>query len=100
MKSKFMKVCSTALFFLATLTINAFGQHGIGAPEPGKLKVQYFGAFSELPAGAVQPRGWIQKWLERQAQGLTGHPENLCYPYDTCMYAGLIQPPAFHNKWW
>jgi hypothetical protein len=61
---------------------------------------KYFGRFQELPFGAVQPRGWIQNWLENQAQGLTGHPENLCYPYDTCLYAGLIPPPAVKGKWW
>ena len=70
------------------------------APKPGDFAVHYYGRFSELPVGAVQPRGWIQKWLERQAQGLTGHPENMSYPYDTCMYAGIIPPPPYTNKWW
>lgn len=70
------------------------------APEPGHFKVRYYGEFSELPVGAVQPRGWIQNWLERQAQGLTGHPENMSYPYDTCMYAGSIPPAPYTNKWW
>ena len=67
---------------------------------PGQFKVEYYGEFSELPVGSVQPRGWIQQWLERQAQGLTGHPENMSYPYDTCMYAGQIPPPPYQNKWW
>ncbi len=70
------------------------------APEPGHFKVRYYGRLSELPVGAVQPRGWIQKWLERQAMGLTGHPENMSYPYDTCLYTGSIPPPPYTNKWW
>jgi hypothetical protein len=63
---------------------------------------KYYGAFAELPVGVVKPRGWIAKWLERQAAGLTGHPENLAYPYDTCMYAGVIPPPpgAIGDQWW
>ena len=69
-------------------------------PVPGNFKVHYYGSFSELPVGAVQPRGWLQQWLERQAQGLTGHPENLAYPYDTCMYAGIIPPPPVKDKYW
>lgn len=70
------------------------------APTPGDFTVRYYGRFSELPVGTVQPRGWIQKWLERQAQGLTGHPENMSYPYDTCMYAGVIPAAPYTNKWW
>jgi hypothetical protein len=66
------------------------------------LRAPYYGALAELPVGAVQPRGWIQKWLERQAEGLTGHPENMAYPFDTCMYAGKIPPPAVKHGdiWW
>lgn len=69
---------------------------------PGHLKVEYHGHFTELPVGAVQPRGWIKNWLLRQADGLTGHPENLAYPYDTCMYAGKVPPPPVKQPalWW
>jgi len=70
------------------------------APVRGEFQVKYYGRFSELPVGAVQPRGWIQKWLEHQAGGLTGHPENLSYPYDTCLYTGDIPSPPYTNKWW
>jgi uncharacterized protein len=72
----------------------------LDAPVPGVFKAKYYGQFSELPVGAVQPRGWIQKWLAQQAAGLTGHPENMSYPYDTCMYAGIIPPPPLKDKYW
>jgi hypothetical protein len=63
---------------------------------------KYYGVFSELPLGVVQPRGWIKGWLQRQLEGLTGHPENLAFPYDTCMYAGQIpSAPVPHGQiWW
>jgi len=69
---------------------------------PGQLKVEYHGKFAELPVGSVTPRGWIKGWLQRQAGGLTGHPENMAYPYDTCMYAGSIPPPPVPHgqNWW
>ena len=69
---------------------------------PGHLKVPWRGQFSELPVGSVTPRGWIKGWLRRQAEGLTGHPENMAYPYDTCMVAGKIPPPSVpHGEaWW
>jgi hypothetical protein len=64
--------------------------------------IPYYGVFRELPVGAVKPDGWIASWLRRQADGLTGHPENLAYPYDTCMYTGKIPPPPVpHGEiWW
>ncbi len=72
------------------------------SPPPGHLQVEYHGQFAELPVGSVTPRGWIKSWLQRQADGLTGHPENLAYPYDTCMYAGKIPPPPVKQPalWW
>jgi len=68
----------------------------------GEVKVKYFGRFSELPVGAVKARGWIGGWLGRQLAGLTGHPENMAYPYDTCMLAGKIPPPGVKHgeNWW
>ncbi len=73
-----------------------------GFAAPGELKAKYFGSFWELPVGAVKARGWIEGWLGRQLEGLTGHPENLGYPYDTCMLAGKIPPPAVKHgeNWW
>ena len=103
MKQKFFRcLIAGALMMGPAVTVTAQVQSTApgAVPVPGELKVKYYGKFSELPVGAVQPRGWIQNWLERQAQGLTGHPENMSYPYDTCMYAGLIPPPASPNKWW
>ena len=31
----------------------------------------------------VQPYGWLQIMMQRQHDGLTGHPEALSYPYNT-----------------
>jgi uncharacterized protein len=72
------------------------------SPAPGSLKLPYYGRLAELPVGAVKPQGWIGQWLLRQAEGLSGHPENLAYPYDTCMMAGVIPPPTVKHgeDWW
>src|SRR5882762_2593363 len=101
MKTKFNQWLVIGVLMLAPAVVGtAQIQPSPKPPQPGQFKVKYYGEFSELPVGAVQPRGWIQKWLERQAQGLTGHPENMSYPYDTCMYAGIIPPAPLTNKWW
>ena len=101
-----MKLKFHSCLLAFTLTLGATGtslaqaQPASATPVPGQFKAKYYGQFSELPVGSVQPRGWLQKWLERQAQGLTGHPENMSYPYDTCMYAGIIPPPPSKDKYW
>ncbi|MBQ6911851.1 MAG: glycoside hydrolase family 127 protein, partial [Bacteroidales bacterium] len=35
--------------------------------------------FAELPLGAIEARGWLQEQLQRQADGLTGHLDQV-YP--------------------
>jgi hypothetical protein len=62
----------------------------------------YYGRFTELPVGAVKPLGWTRAWLERQGTGLTGHPENMAYPFDTCMLGGHIPAAVFAHgdNWW
>ena len=59
--------------------------------------------FREGYIGSISPQGWLREFLERQASGLTGHPEAMAYPYNTCLWAGEIQkqnanPDA--KDWW
>ena len=50
----------------------------------------------------VQPYGWLQIMMQRQHDGLTGHPEALSYPYNTCLWAGEISRPdeTYGENWW
>jgi hypothetical protein len=89
------------LFALAVIAPFA-NRLAVAESQAASQPAKYYGAFAELPVGAVKPLGWTKLWLERQAKGLSGHPENMAYPYDTCMLAGVIPPPP--NKhgdvWW
>ena len=62
----------------------------------------YFGVFRELDLEAVRPRGWLQAWLQRQADGLTGHLEHAGYPFHTDGWRlDPIPPrPGFGSAWW
>ena len=50
------------------LCLGARAQSGLTPPK-----------FGELPLGAIQPRGWLQEQLHQQAEGLTGHLDEV-YP--------------------
>jgi hypothetical protein len=71
-------------------------------PSTTTAAPKYFGHFAELPVGAIKPLGWTKGWLERQGTGLTGHPENMGYPFDTCMLGGTIPAPTVKHgdNWW
>lgn len=50
----------------------------------------------------VHPTGWLQSLLQRQRDGLTGHPEALSYPYNSCLWAGEISrsDESYGDNWW
>ena len=58
-----------ALFLLITLATSA---------QTTKL--------TDLPAGQIQPAGWVKEFLSRQESGLTGHPEESGFPFNTGMW--------------
>ena len=67
------------------------------------VRAQDYAAFREGLIGDIHPQGWLREFLQRQADGLTGHPEAMAYPYNTCLWAGEIErqnenPDA--KDWW
>ena len=58
-------------------------------------------AFREGLIGDIKPNGWLLEFLQRQKTGLTGHPEALSYPYNTCLWAGEIpRNGEYGQDWW
>src|SRR5450432_1609857 len=72
--------------------------------------VPYFGKFKELPITAIRPRGWIRQYLIKQQKGLTGHIDEMGYPFNTNAWAkeklDTIRPnaelwyPFEQNAYW
>ena len=44
--------------------------------------------FCELPLTAIEPEGWLRCYLEKQRDGLTGHLDEIGYPFSTVGWAG------------
>ncbi len=50
----------------------------------------------------IQPKGWLLTFLQRQSEGLAGHPYVSGYPYNTRMWMEDIKIPVGHlgESWW
>ncbi|MBR1407152.1 MAG: glycoside hydrolase family 127 protein [Bacteroidales bacterium] len=58
--------------------------------------------FSEGLIDKIQPEGWLKEILQRQADGLTGHPEAMAYPYNSVLWAGTLERDSESRgaDWW
>lgn len=71
------------------------------APLAALADVAPFGRFEDGMLSRTRPAGWLEAACRMQAQGLTGHPEALSYPYDSCLWAGQISREGAHGDgWW
>ena len=94
------------LFLLAVaLLIAACNEKGkapvANAPD---IPVAPYAAFSEGLISDITPEGWVKEILLRQKDGLTGHPEAMSYPFDSCCWAGNLEmsknPHYWGSDWW
>lgn len=76
-----MKKIITCMLFAATC-INMHAQHS-------KL--------NEVKASSISPKGWIEEYLVRQQNGLTGNITMQGFPYTSNMWQGAIPN---NNSWW
>jgi len=62
--------------------------------------VRTYGKFQELPLSAIEPEGWLRRFLEKQRDGLTGHLDEAGFPFNT---KGWTSPTVKHRHgepWW
>lgn len=74
----------------------------VNKTEPAGDLIPRFDKFRESPITDNTPKGWLREYLDRQRSGLTGHPEVLSYPFNTCLWAGNIQRIGENHgdNWW
>ena len=66
-----------------------------------------------FPLTSVRPKGFLREFLERQRTGLSGHFREQKYPFDSCLWEGVIEagfweldyrgetrPIPGPNRWW
>lgn len=61
-----------------------------------------YASFSEGLIYNINPEGWLKEILIRQRNGLTGHPEAMAYPYNSCLWAGELERDSESRgaDWW
>lgn len=68
-----------------------------------KSLAQPFAAFQESANGNIRPTGWVAEFLNRQRNGLSGHPGAMSFPYNSCLWAGdIVRKNDTKNApgWW
>jgi len=63
----------------------------ISPPEALGLRDKFFmprASLRELQLGSIRPEGWLRDELVRQANGITGHQPEFCFPFDRHYWAG------------
>lgn len=88
------------LFFALIIVVSAVSCHE--KAEVRNPDVAPYGTFAEGKIGDVTPKGWIAEFLSRQVSGMTGHPEALSYPYNSCLWAGSLDrnTDSYGSDWW
>ena len=63
---------------------------------------QNFSVFQGGAGSDIRPEGWLKEFLLRQKSGMTGHPEALSYPYNSCLWNGEIgrNTGTYGRDWW
>lgn len=60
-----------------------------------------YSVFTEGMIKDITPKGWLLEYMQRMKDGMTGHPEALSYPYNTCLWAGDIPRNGNYGQdWW
>ncbi len=95
----------TTLFLVLSLFLACNREEGRPpVPSAPAIPVAPHAVFAEGLISDITPEGWVREILQRQKDGLTGHPEAMSYPFDSCCWAGNLEmsknPHYWGSDWW
>ena len=85
MKRLTLILASLGMMLLAGCKSDAPAVQAADVPAPPHA------VFEEGLIADIEPQGWLLEMLQRQRDGLTGHPEAMAYPYDSPLWAGELK---------
>lgn len=65
----------------------------------GAMPVEYHGVFVEASPSECSPGGWVKEMLGRQVSGLAKNHAVSGYPYDSCLWTGIIPKGGTNESW-
>lgn len=91
-----------AVMMLVMLIAGCRSSESQPQPVPEYVPAAPYGVFHEGMIANITPEGWLKEILLRQKEGLTGHPEAMAYPYDSCLWAGELSRDSENrgSDWW
>lgn len=94
----------TIFLFLAAFGLMQLAGCKGDAPvvQAADVPVPEHAVYEEGLIADITPEGWLREMLERQRNGLTGHPEAMAYPYNSCLWAGDLKRDSESRgaDWW
>ena len=96
MKRLTLILASLGMMLLAGCKSDAPAVQAADVPAPPHA------VFEEGLIADIEPQGWLLEMLQRQRDGLTGHPEAMAYPYDSPLWAGELKRDSENRgaDWW
>lgn len=74
----------------------------IACDRKGEIVSVDYDKLEEIPVSEIQPQGWLKELLVRQRNGLGLNRNVSGYPYNTCLWEGIIPPGGnpIAQRWW
>ena len=102
MKPSETKTLFASLILALTLLSGCCNSGIAEAPVASPAPLAPYGSYTDGLIADITPTGWLAELLDRQLNGLSGHPEAMDYPYNSPLWAGELKRDSESRgaDWW
>ena len=102
MKSSETKTLCASFLLTLFLLAGCCSSNVAEAPSASPAPLAPYGSYTDGLIADITPTGWFAELLDRQLDGLSGHPEAMDYPYNSPIWAGELKRDSESRgaDWW
>ena len=102
MKSSETKTLCASFLLTLFLFAGCCSSNVAEAPSASPAPLAPYGSYTDGLIADITPTGWLAELLDRQLDGLSGHPEAMDYPYNSPLWAGELKRDSESRgaDWW